>query len=146
MTAADDVIGALVDLAEIGEWVTRPSGSRFHTVRSHAFRITNANALKMEGITTECVMARMCQKSKKANEANDRADEQNVRKAVFGQLGMLHKMEQLEGGTERKVKDGSMAFTEMMELIRYATRRLMGLRFGDKAEPPSSQMTLDGLL
>lgn len=73
LTATDDVIGALVERAGIGEWVTRPSGSRFHTVRYHVFRITNNNALKMNGVTTEWVMARMCQKSKKANEAYDRA-------------------------------------------------------------------------
>ena len=89
LTAADDVIGALVERAGIGEWVTRPSGSRFHTVRCHVFRITNNNALKMDGVTSEWVMARMCQKSKKANEAYDRADEHNVRKAVFSQLGIL---------------------------------------------------------
>ncbi len=93
MTAADDAISALVERAGIGEWVTRPSGSRFHTVRYHVFRITNNNALKMDGVTTEWVMARMCQKSKKANEAYDRSDEHNVRKAVFGQLGILHKQD-----------------------------------------------------
>jgi hypothetical protein len=123
----------------------QPSGSRFHTVRYHVFRITNNNALKMDGVTTEWMMARMCQKTKKANEAYDRADEHNVRKAVFGQLGIFQKENQADHDREGKVKDGSMTFTEMMELILHATRRLMGLRFGNKAEPPSSQMTLDGL-
>jgi integrase len=124
LTAADDVIGALVERAGIEEWVTRPSGSRFHTVRYHVFRITNNNALKMDGVTTEWVMARMCQKSEKANEAYDRADEQNVRKAVFSLLGILQEAKQSGDDKETNVKDGSMTFTEMMELIRYATRRL----------------------
>jgi hypothetical protein len=146
LTATDDVIGALVERAGIGDWVTRTSGSRFHTVRYHVFRITNNNALKMNGVTTEWVMARMCQKSKKANEAYDRADEHNVRKAVFGQLGILEAEQRSENARETKVKDGSMTFTEMMELIRYATRRLGGLRLGHKPEPPPQQMTLNGFI
>jgi integrase len=146
LTSTDDVIGALVERAGIGEWVTRPSGSRFHTVRYHVFRITNNNALKMNGVTTEWVMARMCQKSKKANEAYDRADEHNVRKAVFGQLGILEAEQRSENARETKVKDGSMTFTEMMELMRYATRRLAGLRLGHKPEPPPQQMTLNGFI
>ncbi len=146
LTAADNAISTLVERAGIGEWVTRPSGSRFHTVRYHVFRITNNNALKMDGVTTEWVMARMCQKSKKANEAYDRSDEHNVRKAVFGQLGILHKQEQSGDGMETKVKDGSMTFTEMVELIRYSTRRLIGLRLGYKPQPPTRQLTLYGFI
>jgi len=146
LTAADDLIGALVERAGIGEWVTRPSGSRFHTVRYHVFRIADNNALKMDGVTTEWVMARMCQKSKKTNEAYDRADEHNVRKAVFGLLGILQEGKQAGTDRETKVKDGSMTFTEMMELIRYATRRLAGLRLGHKPEPSTQQMTLNGFI
>jgi integrase len=143
LTAADDVIGALVERAGIGEWVTRPSGSRFHTVRYPVFRITSNNALKMGGVTTEWVMARMCQKSKKANEAYDRADEHNVRKAVFGQLGILQKGEQCQAGTRTEVKDGSMTFTEMMELVHYATRRLVALQHEHLSEPPPQRMAPD---
>jgi len=106
LTAAEDVIGALVERAGIGEWVTRPSGSRFHTVRHDVFRVTNNNALKMDGDTTEWVMARMCQKTKKANEAYDRANGHNVRKAVFGQPGIIRKREQLRGQAAR----GRIAF------------------------------------
>jgi len=146
LTAADDLVGALVERAGIGEWVTRPSGSRFHTVRYHVFRITNNNALKMDGVTTEWVMVRMCQKSKKANEPYDRADEHNVRKAVFSLLGILQEPKKCGDSRETKVKDGSMSFTEMMELIRYATRRLEGLRLGHKPEPPPQQMTLNGFI
>jgi hypothetical protein len=124
----------------------QPSGSRFHTVRYHVFRITNNNALKMDGVTTEWMMARMCQKTKKANEAYDRADEHNVRKAVFGQLGIFQKENQADHDREGKVKDGSMSFTEMMDLIRHATHRLMALRLGDEPEPPIRQMILDGII
>jgi hypothetical protein len=96
----------------------------------------------MDGVTTEWVMARMCQKSKKANEAYDRADEHNVRKAVFSLLGILQEGKQSGESRETKVEDGSMTFTEMMELIGHATRRLAGLRLGHKPEPPPQQMTL----
>ena len=63
----------------------------------------------------------MCQKSKKANEAYDRADEHNVRKAVFSLLGILQEGRQSGDDREAKVKAGSMTFTEMMELIRHAS-------------------------
>jgi hypothetical protein len=39
-----------------------------------------------------------------------------------------------------------MTFTEMMELIRHATRRVAGLRPGHKPEPPPQQMTLNGFV
>ena len=146
LTGGDNVIGALVERAGIGEWVTRPSGSRFHTVRYHEFRITNNNALKMDGVTTEWVMARMCQKSKEANKAYDRTDEHNVRKAVFSLLGILQEGKQSGDDRETKVKDGSMTFTEMLELIGHATRRLMGFRLGHTLDPPTRQMTLDGFI
>ena len=42
--------------------------------------------------------------------------------------------------------DGSLTFTEMMELVRYATRWLAGLRLGQEQEPPIQQMILGGLV
>ena len=135
LTATDNVIGALVGRAGVGEWVTRPSGSRFHAVRYHVLRITNNNALKMGGVRTEWVMERMCQKTKKANEAYDRCDEPNVRKAVFGRPGILQTGERSGDEREVKGKDGSMSFTGMMNSIRYATRRSVGLRLGYKPQP-----------
>ncbi len=39
-----------------------------------------------------------------------------------------------------------MTFSEMMELIRYGTRRLMGLRLGHTPDLPTRQMTLDGFV
>jgi hypothetical protein len=45
----------------------------------------------------------------------------------------------VEARTE--VKEGSMTFTEVMELIRYATRRLVALRLGHKPYPPARSFT-----
>jgi hypothetical protein len=74
------------------------------------------------------------------------ADEHNVRKAVFRLLGILQEGEQSGDERETKVKDGSMTFTEVMELIRHATRRLTGLRLGHKPEPSPQEMTLNGFI
>jgi len=122
-----DAMRKLFDRSGLGEWVTRPSGDRFNTAAYHCFRITNDNALKMAGVSTEWVMWRLCQKSKKANEAYDRFSPENGRKAIFGKLGLLvgatHDDEE-----EKLMLDGSMTFDDMMKVIDYAREKLLMIR------------------
>jgi integrase len=145
VNAALKIIRALVDRAGIGELVTLPSGDVFNTVAFHCFRITNDNALKMAGVSTEWVMWRMCQKDKKANKAYDRFTPDNGKKTIFGMLGIEHKADEAEAPKEEeKTDDGSMTFAEMMAVIEYARQKLVSIRLGHKLQPPMPQMTMFG--
>ena len=132
-------VAALVERAGLGEWMTNVLGSRHNTVRYHCFRITCNNSLKMAGISTEWIMARMCQKSKKANEAYDRRTADNIRTAVFGKLGIAANG---MSNSEPATTDGSMTVTEMMQVINYAREKLVAIRMGGKLATPSKQLSI----
>jgi len=137
-TVACMIIHELVQRAKIGESVELPSGKMFYTVSFHCFRITNNNALKMAGVSTEWVMWRMCQKDKNTNEVYNRFTPDNGKKAIFGKLGIEHEAGEMVMPVDgEKVDDGSMTFAEMMKLIEYARQKLVAIRLGNKQLPPT---------
>jgi hypothetical protein len=134
MQPAHDAMRELFDRAGLGEWITRMSGARHNTVAYHCFRITNDNALKMAGVTSDWVMWRLCQKDKKSNAAYDRFNPDNGRQAIFTVLKL--EVAKAANPKEEKANDGSMTFDQMKELINYAREKLVRLRVGGK--PPET--------